>query len=580
MRLLLSFVLGFSLALVACGGTDEPGAGPDAGAVGPDAEPGPDPTDALYDPTHIVEVSIEMAEDDWDALRYQSRSINLLVGDGCQDQPFAKPYTYFPAQVKVDDVTVAQAGVRKKGFFGSADTEKPSIKVKFDEYVPDLEVYGSSRLTLNNNKQDPAFIKQCLGYQIFAAAGIPAPRCNFAHVTLNGRDLGLFANVEPVKKPMLRRHFADDEGNLYEGTLSDFRAGWTGTFEKKTNEMVAAQPEIEALTTALQASDAALLGELGASMDVDAFINFWATEVLIAHWDGYANNNNNFFLYGDPSTGKTTFMPWGIDGILADANPFPDGEAPPKAVFATGLLARRLYLLPETRDKYLTRLEQLLDTVWDETSLLAEIDRMETLVIDIAKNDPFSANVDVADEIELVRQFVRDRRAMLAPELATPRTWDYALRETFCFPELGTISGNFATTWGDIGRDPFAAGTGILNATVDGTPWPTQTTGSKAGLNTDNEQGPRAQVQVVSVLQNGNVAVFAVDVIPDQFVPGTLAIDFTTVGGFLLEWDTTTQMARVVGVITSGTLQLDMAGMTNGAPVSGSFTGNLVKLFF
>jgi hypothetical protein len=37
-------------------------------------------------------------------------------------------------------------------------------------------------MTLNNNKQDPSAIHQCLGYAVFADAGVPAPRCNFAHV--------------------------------------------------------------------------------------------------------------------------------------------------------------------------------------------------------------------------------------------------------------------------------------------------------------------------------------------------------------------------------------------------------------
>jgi len=46
-------------------------------------------------------------------------------------------------------------------------------------------------------------------------------------------------------------------------------------------------------------------------------------------------------------------------------------------VQAQSLLARRLYLLPETRDRYLTRLQQILSATWNETSLLAEIDAME-----------------------------------------------------------------------------------------------------------------------------------------------------------------------------------------------------------
>jgi hypothetical protein len=68
------------------------------------------------------------------------------------------------------------------------------------------------KLTLNNNRQDPGnLVHQCLGYGVFAAAGVPAPRCNVAAVSVNGVPLGVYTHVEPVGEPMLGLHFADDE---------------------------------------------------------------------------------------------------------------------------------------------------------------------------------------------------------------------------------------------------------------------------------------------------------------------------------------------------------------------------------
>ena len=67
-------------------------------------------------------------------------------------------------------------------------------------------------------------------------AGLPAPRCNMARVSMNGDDLGIYVNVEPVKKKFLRENFSDDEGDLYEGTITDFTRAWYSTFESKTDE--------------------------------------------------------------------------------------------------------------------------------------------------------------------------------------------------------------------------------------------------------------------------------------------------------------------------------------------------------
>jgi spore coat protein CotH len=75
------------------------------------------------------------------------------------------PYTYFKADIWIDDVKIESVGVRKKGLFGSLDSDRPSLKVKFDEFVKQDPVKGLSRLTLNNNKQDKSQLSQFVTYQ-------------------------------------------------------------------------------------------------------------------------------------------------------------------------------------------------------------------------------------------------------------------------------------------------------------------------------------------------------------------------------------------------------------------------------
>ena len=90
------------------------------------------------------------------------------------------------------------------------------------EYVEGQNLHGVDNITLNNSVQDPSLIRQCIGYQLFTDAGYPSPQCNFAHVYVNGTDLGIYVHVEPIKRTFLRTHFDEDDGDLYEGTVSDF----------------------------------------------------------------------------------------------------------------------------------------------------------------------------------------------------------------------------------------------------------------------------------------------------------------------------------------------------------------------
>jgi spore coat protein CotH len=536
---------------------------------------GQEPADELFDPERVLEVAIEMDERDWDTVRLTGRSIDILVGDDCLSEPFGSPFSYLPATVTVDGVTVGPVGVRKKGFLGSLDSDKPSLKIKLHEYADDLRIEGAKRFTLNNAKQDPAFISQCLGYQLFAAAGLPASRCNFARVSVNGESLGLYVHVEPIKKPFLRRHYARDDGKLWEGTLSDFRPDWIGTFAPKNDAAAAGRAELDAMLAALESSDDELVAALEPLVDVDRFLTYWAVEVLLGHWDGYANNTNNYYLYVDPDTGKLDFIPWGIDQLFSDENPFPPGQGPPRAVYASGQLSRRLYLHPEIRDRYLSRLDELLDEIWDEPAILAEIDRMEDLILDSARQDPLAGG-DVAARIEEVRAFVRGRRAALAPELATPPPWTYEPREPLCFSEIGSIEATFATTFGTLpDPNPFDSGTGTLTGTLEGAPIQTQLVGSKAGDSPDTPE--RVQVQVVALLDSDLVLVIVVEVERALFSPGaSLSIDLSAAVAFVLEFDPATDDVRLVGLVLGGALTLEAAATTPGAPVEGSVSGLVV----
>ncbi len=270
--------LWFLVALVACKAGE--------GAVGDPpkntaSEPGKGPIDdaALFDPTHLIDVSIEMDADDFGQIRAESRDGFEVLGGDCTAQPFESPFTWFEGDVTVDGELIERAGVRKKGFLGSMSADKPSLKISTDEWVADqLMADGTERLTLNNNVQDPSVLNQCLGLSVFAAAGVPAPRCNFAEVSVNGEGLGVYTHVEAVKKDFLRRHFEDDDGDLYEGTLSDFAADWTGTFDPKTDTTDPDAAVVSAVTAALDASDAELIGALEPLLDLPAFYRFWAVE--------------------------------------------------------------------------------------------------------------------------------------------------------------------------------------------------------------------------------------------------------------------------------------------------------------
>jgi len=541
-------------------------------AVDPDAGAGMDESDKLFDPDEILEIAITLDPDDWDLIRHQERSILDIFGVGCLEQPFASPYTYVKGTVEIDGLTLNDVGVRKKGFLGSLDDEKPSLKIKFDEYIGGAQLYGLDRLTLNNCKQDPSLVRQCIGYSLFQGADLPAPRCNFARVSVNGDDLGIYAHVESVKKPYLRRHFDDDSGNLYEGTLSDFREGWTGTFEKKTDKDDPGGDDILALTAALEADDDQLVASIDPLLDLEQFYRFWAMEVLVGHWDGYTGNTNNYFVYHDPVSDQFHFMPWGIDAILIEGD-----EAPEiRSVFATGILPWRLYRHPETRADYVAELEDLLDTVWDEEALHAEIDRMEALLAPYVDDD-------IADAIDGVREFVSSQRQHIESELSSgPPEWTEELREEICFEEIGELEATFATSFGSLETvDPFTAGSGTMSGLIEDVSIEPLAVGAAAGFDAESEDDEMSVVIVPAWMEDETLLVAFVST-PSEFLEdgAVIEVDWTSTMVFLMKIWPEEEQDELIGVLGGGTVELDQASDQDGAPITGQLSGPLVYFPF
>ena len=300
-----------------------------------------------------------------------------------------------------------------------------------------------------------------------------------------------------------------------------------------------------------------------------------ATETLITHWDGYTGNANNFYAYHDPTSGRFELMPWGVDGTMTNAaNPFDMGGS--AAVQATSMLPRRLYQLPETRDRYIARLRAVMDDAWDAPALTAEIDRMEALVrpvVLVADRPAFATAVND------VRAFVSGRRAAIEADLAGgPPVISAPLRAAPCFEDIGDLSGTFSTRWGTTGAmDPFSTGSGSVTGTVNGAPLSVTQVGGTAGMD-PNASPPKVQIAVIAGLSDGSAGIMIFQIEPSVLAPNVdLPIDWGNVVGVVYHYTPSTNAFVLVGLVGDGTLHIGQYGTTNGAAVTGTFSGNLIR---
>src|SRR6201996_9566009 len=380
--------------------------------------------DSLYALNNVVTVKITMPQADWDAVRTEEPA-----GGRCNfDWKGGERYTWRKAtSVEISGTsfpaatTFTQVGVKKKSFCGSISSEKTCVDIDFGKFsdanVPVVDgLIGSHYLALNNSIQDPSYIHQTLGYKLFAMAGLPHSRCNFARVFVNGAPIGqgsagvnspgIFVNVEAVMKPYIKRNFNGNmNGNLYEIAHTDdfvtarlpfMVAEDLSKFDNKA-DLKLADDQIAAH------------GVAGASqmLDLDEFIKIYAMEILLKSWDGYANNTNNTYIYNDvnavaaPGVNDVKFkmIPWGIDQILQPISPVIFRVAP------SGLIAKLVRNDAARRAQLIDQIRSYRDTVFSrgtqQTQLKPMHDQMETLLGRLGVPNAVSEIAGVRQQLQL-----------------------------------------------------------------------------------------------------------------------------------------------------------------------------------
>jgi hypothetical protein len=559
---LLAFVVVVLVGIVGAAGCDAP-AGP--GGDGP-AAPGDAADPFAEDAVLAVEVTLPEAE--WQALRGEARGLSSVIGPGCQDGPAPSPFDDHVGDVRIDGEVFAEVVVRKKGFLGSLSEERPSLRLDLDARRDGAAFRGLDHLVLNNAQQDPAVVRTCLAYGVLRDAGVPAPRCGFAHVVVNGVDLGAYVHVERPRRQFLRRWFGEDDGVLLEGTLSDFAPTWRQTFERERGDAPDAERLVQAVTDALAAGDDQLLAQLDAVVDLDAFFRFWAAEVVVAHWDGYAGNRNNFLVYAG-ADGRARFIASGMDATFQ-----PLRNTPSPAVLAHGMLARRLYAHPDGRQRYRAAVDDVLAAAWDEDALRERLARATTLVSPLVQD---RAAFDAA--VDETQAFLAARRDELVAGLAEAPAWTEPYPATVCLPPAGVLSFSFATTFGTWpADDAFATGDGTFAAVfedeafaavdVDGAP----AVGAAAGYDDDGRDEGRVVVIVPAVVGVDAVLIPVLSMRTGRVAPGTVAIDDAAVQVLLLGLDEA-GAPFVIARAYEGTVAFEQAATTPGAAFRGRVDG-------
>jgi spore coat protein CotH len=329
----------------------------------------------------------------------------------------AAPREHVRANMNIAGKSAQDVAIRLKGH-GSflALDEKPNLTIEFDKFVRGQRPHGLQKIHLNNSIEDPTYLKEQIGSELFRAAGIPTPRVTHAQVRLNGRMLGLYVLKEGFTEDFLARNFQRADGNLYDtGAGHDIDQSMELDLGVRSAE---GQPDLKRLASVATDSDLARRWKNFESiLDVGWFINFMAMEMLLCHWDGYCLSQNNYRVYFEPGREKIVFLPAGMDQIFpkADLNWQPDMLA---------LVARSVMETAEGRKQYRNRFESLLDSVFAIRYLTNRVMELTSELRPFVTESEFKS---IRAEAEHLREKISQRGINLRKQLreAVPQVPDF-----------------------------------------------------------------------------------------------------------------------------------------------------------
>jgi hypothetical protein len=295
----------------------------------------------------------------------------------------------------LDSINIRLKGNSSYGHPGN----KKSFKVDFDDYVNGQTYDGMKKLNFDNGFKDPTFMRAKLFMDISRAAGVPAPRINYANVYMNGTFWGFYTMVEQVDKEFVQNNFADDIGNLFKAgdasgpnpVFADLKyygalqGSYTGRYELKLNDIVNDWTDlIDLIEFINNTTDTDFENNFASFLNKTPYLRSVATDVLFSNLDSYQNSARNYYVYHDSLNNRWEWVKW--DGNEAFGTYNPGGsisnmvQMAPNYVGPNRPLVSRMFANSNLYNEYLLEMCWIMDQFFNSTYFDAKADALKTLI--------------------------------------------------------------------------------------------------------------------------------------------------------------------------------------------------------
>lgn len=340
--------------------------------------------------------------------------------------------TYYPADLIWNGVRVRNVAVRNRGA-GSRNPTKPGLRLDFNRYTRGQQFAGYNSLILDNQWQDPSFIREVLTMSAFRQMGQAAPRQVFVRLFINREFQGLYTLGEEVDPAFVQRSINESSGYLYEfhfafpfftQYLGDALDPYKVLFEPRNHELETDEmlygPIRDLFKEINEPDDAVWRERVEARLDLAQFMTHVAIQNFLTENDGimgYAGVNN-FYLYRLANSTQHRIFPWDEDNAFTFiASSIVRQPENPVVLF------ERAFAQPDLRSLFLDVAEQCAHTLTESGWLSDELERLVALITPSVLEDTHKqfSNERYFEDLDFIRTFAATRTQTTLDEIQTLR---------------------------------------------------------------------------------------------------------------------------------------------------------------
>ncbi|WP_422397626.1 CotH kinase family protein [Sporosarcina psychrophila] len=336
--------------------------------------------------------------------------------------------------VWMDDPVSAKLTINKKKYEidivyrGShiRELRKKSYQLSF--YKP--SIYRKAKeLHLNAEFKDPSLLRNKLSFDFFNEIGCLSPKSRFVFVKLNGKNEGIYLEIESVDEFFLANRQLP-EGPIYYAVDGDANFSLMSNLDKEVKKSLTLGYEKKCVT---EQGDNQLQEmivnintvpreefehEIVKYVNVDKYLRWLAGVIFTQNFDGFVHN---YALYRNGETGLFEVIPWDYDATWGrDVN----GESMREdylRIEGFNTLTARILDVKTFRMQYKNLLEEILNSKFNVEYMKPKIQAMHNLIRPYVLKDPYEKdNIAVFDqEPDFILAYIEARGNYIRSQLDT-----------------------------------------------------------------------------------------------------------------------------------------------------------------